>query len=477
MSPADRFTAAVRWVVHLFPALLASVGLVDARRGEETADLALPRVVTGLARQSQRTVDLIMVGMAVGPAGIAGIALVSPFWGITGGVGSGITNGAVGIISQRYGAEEYERMNVAIKQTLWFTLLATVPMAVVYVAFAESLVGLFGVDPVTTGYGVTYLQVVAGAVVITCLNKVATRTLISAGDAWIEMVVRVGGAAVNVALNAVFIFGLDMGVFGAALGTVVAKVLVMGTFGVGFLAGRLPVIGPFPTRLSPSVEFDSALFRQLVAVSTPLIVRQLAQRIARFPLLMIVANFGTAIVAAYGISRRIYFLLRTPNWGLSLAASSLVGQRLGADDEQEAEAYGWDILRFATVVYLLGAVVAFAFARTLASLFTNDPATVAATVPFVQVIAFGTILMGVDGVTTGVLRAGGDTRWPMYGRFFGLYLFTLPVAYLAVVTQLGVVALYAALLSEALVPALVTFYRFTTGRWMEISRSYRPSSG
>lgn len=477
MSRFDRLIDAVRSLVHLFPALLARIGLVEARRGEETADLALPRVVTGLARQSQRTVDLIMIGIAVGPAGIAGIALASPFWGIAGGIGSGITNGAIGLISQRYGAEEYERMNLAIKQTLLFTLVLTAPVGLAFVVFAEPLIGLFGVSPATTRHGVTYLRIVSTAIVITCLNKVATRTLISAGDTWIEMVVRVGGSLVNIALNAVFVFGLGMGVFGAALGTVVAKGLVLGIFSVGFLLGRFPGIGAFPTRLSPRPEFDAELFRQLVEVSTPLIVRQLAQRFARFPLMMAVATFGTVVVAAYGISRRIYFLLRTPNWGLSLAASSLVGQHLGADDEHEAEAYGWDILRFATVVYLVGAVFSFVFARALASLFTSDPATIAATVPFVRVIAVGTILMGIEGVATGILRAGGDTRWPMYGRFFGLYLFTLPVASLAVVTPLGLLALYAALLSEALVPATVSFYRFTTGRWIEISQSYRPSGG
>ncbi|MFB6096105.1 MAG: MATE family efflux transporter [Haloferacaceae archaeon] len=477
MSRLDRFVDAVRSLVHLFPAALARLGLVEAHRGEETTDLALPRIVTGLARQSQRTVDLIMIGAAVGPAGIAGLALAAPFWGIAGGLGSGITNGAVGLISQRYGAEEYGRMNLAIKQTLLLTLLLTLPLGVGFVVFAERLIGLFGVDPASTRYGVTYLRVVSTAVVVTCLNKVATRTLVSAGDAWIEMVVRVTGSLVNIALNVVFIFGLGMGVFGAALGTVLAKAFVLGIFSAGFLRGRFPGIGAFPTRLSPTPEFDAGLFRQLVEVSAPLIVRQLAQRFARFPLLAIVANFGTVVVAAYGISRRIYFLLRTPNWGLSLAASSLVGQRLGADEEREAAAYGWDIIRFAAVVYLLGATAAFVFAHALTRLFTTDPATVAATVPFVRVIAVGTVLMGLDGVATGILRAGGDTRWPMYGRFVGLYLLTLPVAYLAVVTPLGVVALYAALLSEALVPALVSCYRFTTGRWLEISRSYRPSSG
>lgn len=475
MAEAEGFDGPVGSVIKRFVQVLAKFNIVDAKRGEETANLSLPRILTGFARQSQRTADLIMVGLAVGPAGIAGLALAAPFWSVAGGIGSGISNGAVGLISQRYGAEQYEGVDVAIKQTIWVSILVAVPITIGYGVYAKTLIRLVGGGPDTVVYGTTYLQTVSLAITFAYLNKVAIRTLVGTGDSWVELVIRGSAAAVNIVLNAVFIFGLGLGVFGAALGTVVARLFVLLSFSVGFYRGNLPGIGEFPVQLSAYPYVDIKLVRQLVEIALPLIFRRSARRVARFPLITIIASFGTPVIAAYGISRRAYSMMRTPNWGFSLAASSLVGQELGADNEREAERYGWDVARFAVVVYITTALVVLIFTRPIALLFTRDPTVVAHAVPFIRILSVGAVLYGIDGVSTGILRAGGDTRWPMYARFAGLYLFTLPIAYLATVTPLGLFALYIAVLTESLVPAGITLYRVTTGKWKAVSRKYRPS--
>jgi Na+-driven multidrug efflux pump len=177
-------------------------------------------------------------------------------------------------------------------------------------------------------------------------------------------------------------------------------------------------------------------------------------------------------------------LLDTPGWGFSLASSSLVGQVLGTGDEQQAGTYAREILLFGTVVYAIGAVVVLALARQVASLFVSDPGIVPLVTPFVMVAAISVVFRGINAGTTGPLRASGDTRWPLYGQFIGLYAVTLPLAYagavtipfgpLAAVTPLGIEALYVALILETLVPAIVTYYRFGTGSWKVVSRAYRP---
>jgi Na+-driven multidrug efflux pump len=299
------------------------------------------------------------------------------------------------------------------------------------------------------------------------------------------MILRVSGAVINVAINAVLIFGLGLGVVGAAIGTVVANVVVLAFFVAGFVGLRLPIIGSFPVTVNLSAPpVTVSELRDIVTIGAPLVFTNLARRGAQIPMLAVVALFGPNVAAAYVVARRVRDLLDTPGWGFSLASSSLVGQVLGTGDEQHAGTYAREILLFSTVVYALGAVSVLVFARQVASLFVSDPGLVPLVTTFVVVAAISVVFRGINAGTTGPLRASGDTRWPLYGQFLGLYIVTLPLAYagavtvplgsLTTLTPLGLPVLYVALVLETLVPAIVTYYRFDTGSWKLVSRAYRP---
>jgi Na+-driven multidrug efflux pump len=84
---------------------------------------------------------------------------------------------------------------------------------------------------------------------------------------------------------------------------------------------------------------------------------------------------------------------------------------------------------------------------------------------------------GVYGGATGPLRASGDTHWPLYANLAGLYLCTLPVAYLGVAFPVvGITALYAAIFVEKAVPAAIVYHRYRTDTWKVVSRGYRPGA-
>jgi Na+-driven multidrug efflux pump len=105
-----------------------------------------------------------------------------------------------------------------------------------------------------------------------------------------------------------------------------------------------------------------------------------------------------------------------------------------------------------------------------------DGTAVGPTATFVAVAAVSAVALGVDGSVTGTLRGAGDTRVPFVATLAGLYLVTVPVAYLGVYTPLGSVALLAALVAETAVPMVVNALRFRTGTWKVVSRAYRPAS-
>ena len=463
----------VRTAVLLVGLALARFGLIDRQGAERTTDLSWPRIVTGLARMSKSAADVAMVGLALGPAAIAGVGFATPYWGLAFTLGGGIAGGTISMVSRYYGGDDPEALELTVKTSALAALGVVVPVAALCGLAPRSLVGLLGSGR-ALDYGARYLSVVALGMPFAALNLIASRTLVGADDAWTPMVLRSGGALVNVVVNAVLLFGVGTGVAGAAAGTVVGNTVVTGAFVVGLTRGRLPGIGAFPVGVPTTGPFlDRGLLSELASVGAPLLLRNLARRGADFPKLAIVGLFGPNVVAAFVVALRVRDLLDTPNWGFSLASSTLVGQALGRGDEPAAEAWGRDVLRFTVTVYVLLAAVVLVFAGQVARLFVDDPNTVPLVTAFVVATCVSVVFRGVDGGSIGPLRASGDTRWPLYAQLAGMYLFAVPIAYLGAVTPLGVWGLYVALVAESLVPAAITYYRFDSGTWMAISRAYR----
>jgi len=459
-------------------ALLDRTGVIAPERLSATVGLAWPRVVTGFAIMSKQTVDLAFVGWAVGSRAVAGLAFAYAFWHLAKFLGIGLVGGTVGLVSQSYGGDEPERASILVKQSVWLAVALATPVVAAYVLLAGPLVGLLSSDPASTRAGATYLALVAPALVFEFLNLVCSRTYAGVGDTVSPMVVRAGGALVNVVVSGALVFGVGLGVTGVALGTLVSTGLSLLVFSWG-MTGRsygppVPAPSPVPLR-ARGPQFDGELAGQLLRISAPIMARRVLEGVVAFPLLWIAGTFGPVVVAAFEIGRRIRAVITSFSWGFSIASSSLVGQALGAGDEAEATAYGSAIIRLSLVVYLAVGAVVVAVPEPIARLFVAGPAEVAQAAVFIQVAAVSAVAFGLDGSTTGALRGAGDTRWPFLASVVGRYAFALPAAALGLVTPLGVAGLYLAFVLEVAVPGLANYWRFRTGRWRAISRAYRPA--
>jgi putative MATE family efflux protein len=458
---------------------LARLGLVSEARVRRATELAWPRVVTGLARMSKNAVDVAMVGVAVGSPAIAGVGIAGPFWGVAFAVGGGVAGGTIALVSQRYGADARRGLGLAVRSSALLVVVATVPITAAFARFSPALVGLLSSDPAVIGLGGEYLGIVALGVPFAGLNLVGSRTLVGADDAYTAMLLRGGGAVLNVGLNAVLIFELGMGVTGAAIGTVFSNVCVTAAFAFGLAVGRVPGAGAFPVTVDPLGPYlDRGTVADLVTIGLPVAGRNLVWTVAEFPMFAILDIFGQDVVSAFVIARRVWGLLNTPGWGFGLAASSLVGQELGTGEEAAAAAYGRDIVRFSVTVYAVLAAIVFVFADPVVTLFVDDPA--APSVPLagelVRVACIAVVLRGVAGGAAGALDAAGDTRWPFLSQTLGVFGASIPLVYLGATTTLGIYGLYLAFFAETAVPAVLNYYRFRTGIWKRVSRGYRPEA-
>ncbi|NIB98279.1 MATE family efflux transporter [Halobacterium sp. R2-5] len=469
--------------VAAFPALLARLGLVDRRKGEEAFDLALPAMVTGGLRTVLRTTDFLMVSIAAGEVAVAALEFGFQYYFIPFGLALALTSGTISVVSRLKGAEEDAEADFAIKQSLWISLLLAVPITVGTWQYADVLVGWLASDPEAAALGADYLRVVMLSVVFRFWSMIAARALAGAGDTRTPMYVRLVTLPTNIALNALLIFGLfgfpELSVVGAAWGTAIANTLAGAVFFAILLSGRWSV-----TLRVRGKQWDWGVAREIVRVALPLAGTRLSRTFGRFPFLFVLGVLGTPVVAAYAIGRRVMLLALMPAWGYSTASSTLVGQRLGAGDPDEAADYGWQTLRIALVTQLLIGAGLFAAARPVALAF--GASNIDLTVTFIRVFGLSVAGFSVSRTLRGGLRGAGDTRWPFYGAISGTYLVRLPLAFAALPAGfavgpfalgpvaipavspglgLGLTAIFAAILGDMYVRAAVNLVRFKSGAW------------
>lgn len=451
---------------------LERTGVIERERLRRTTALASPRIVTGFAIMSKHTVDVALVGWTVGATAVAGLAFAFAYWGVAKSVGIGLAGGTVSLVSRSYGGEDTKGASVAVAQSLLVAVALSAPFVVAYAVFATDLIGVFGSEPDVVRKGATYLTIVAPGLLFEYLNLIGSRTYAGVGDTVTPMVVRAGGAVLNILLSAVLVFGLGTGVVGVAIGTVVSVAAVTVVLGWGTLGRRYGFRGlspsPVPLRLDGrTFSLDVSVTRELLGVSVPLMARKVSEMAVVFPLLWVASSFGPVVVAGFEVGRRVRGLLSSFNWGLSTASSALVGQELGSGDIREATEYGASVIRLSAVVYLSASVVVVLSAPLIAHLFVSAPDEVAQATAFIRVAAVSALALGVNGATTGALLGAGDTRWPFVASLVGQYAVAVPVAAVGLVTPLGVGGLYVAFVVGMAFPAAANIWRFCRGDWAE----------
>lgn len=474
-----------------FPAVLSRFGIVDRAMGEEALDLAAPAMVTGAFRILIRMSDFVFVGLALGNAGIAALELGFQYYFVPVSLSLALTSGTISVVSRYTGAGQHDRADIAVKQSLWLSLLISFPFMVVSWLYAPQLIGLLSDNPRTIALGAAYLQIVMLGIVPTFWSMIASRALAGTGDTRTPMYARLVSLPLDIGLSVVLIFGFgpvpQLGLVGAAIGTLTANVLSALIFFALLVSGRRSIQLRFS---GPMIDWT--VLREIVRVALPLTGTRLSRTLSRFPFLFILAVLGTETVAAYAIGRRVILLAMMPAWGYSTAASTLVGQHLGRGEDDRAAAYGWETTRIALATQLLVAAILVIAARPISLVFGTE--SVSLTVAFIRVFGLGVAGFSISRTMRGGLRGAGDTRWPLYGTLIGSYLLKLPIAVLALPISyrfvfeplslgpvalgpitlspglgLGYAAIFAAILADIYVKAVVNATRFYTGAWKEVA--------
>jgi putative MATE family efflux protein len=302
------------------------------------------------------------------------------------------------------------------------------------------------------------------------VNMVLGAALRASGDTktplWIGAITNI----INVILVYLLVFGLygfpEMGVAGAALAN-----------GLSFTCSAIILLALwYGKKIRVSVGGKGSLTRvrlkQLFQIGYPAGLEQLVFQCGFIGFLLIIASYGTAPYAAYGIGVQILSLSMVVGFGFSVAGATLVGQYLGAQQPDMAERQGWRATWLAIASMMAMSFVVMGFAGDIASYLIDDEQVVHYAVIFIYILGIAQPLMGIEFTLSGCLRGAGDTRYPLLTTMVGLVGVRVGLAALFTYLGFSVDWIFGALIGDYIIKALMLTHRFRSGRWKNKMKRY-----
>jgi putative MATE family efflux protein len=432
----------------------------------EVVSLAFPITLSLLSQTLMAAVNIALLGhfstVAQGAAGL-GEALLWPFFLACkcGGVGVNI------LVAQCLGAQRRLDCGTITWQGLYISVVAWVPMVLVGL-WAPALVWLTAPSPELIEPTALYLRIHLLGGLPGLLNFTLISFFRGTGDTRTPLVVTLGLELLNILLAVGLIFGVAglprLGIAGSALATVLATAV-----GTGIYLGLFLRRGRRAGLLDRSwLAFDRQACWRLVRVSWPVGVQGAVEMGAWTLFTTFVARLGTVEAAAHTVAVQVLAVSYLAGQGVSIAATTLVGQYLGAQNLPAARRSMVSCLVI-TVLFMGSLGVGFFVWRfPLVGLLTHDPAVVHLGAQILIFVALLQVFDAIGLIAIGVLRGAGDTRWPMLvGLLLNWGLF-VPGAVLAIFFwQGGIIGGWSAALCHVIVLGVVMMWRVLRGGWQQ----------
>ena len=430
--------------------------------------IALPALIEMVLISLISAADTIMVG-GLGPYAIASVGLTGQPMMILLAFFFALNIGVTAIVARRKGEENQKDANVCLRQALMISGALSLVATAVAILLAEPMLMLAGAKADTLPYATHYFQIVNSGLIFRALSMTISAAQRGIGNTRVSLQINLTANIVNVCLNFLLIegrFGFPaLGVEGAAIATLIGNT-------VGFSLGLISILqqgGFLHISIKDSWEPHKEAIRAIVKIGGAAMLEQLALRIGFFLYARIVAELGTNEFATHQICMQALNLSFSMADGLGVAATSLVGQYLGAKRPDLSLVYGKVGQRLALLASVL-LFMLFIFGRTfIVDLFTDDPYILQKGAAIMVIAAFIMPLQTSTAVSSGSLRGAGDTRYVAVTMLVSVGILRPLVSFiLAFSLGLGLAGAWYAIIVDMSIRLFLLFRRFSSGKWFSI---------
>jgi len=294
--------------------------------------LSWPAMIAMVFQSITGITDIYFLGKIGNPNAQAAIGIFAVLSGYLGAFNTIVGNGSISIISQHYGACNFDKANEATTQTILLKLIGTFFIVIPCIIFLKPLLLLFGAQGEALSLGVKYGIIIL--IILPLMNAGYTfnTALRAAGDAVTPMYLMLSSLIVNLILNIVFINTLSLGIIGVALATAISQIFLFISGLWVYSSGKKLIKINLKSLLKPELSYMKKIFK----IGLPSGFQAILASIANSIIIKIIASFGMNVVASYTVATRTASLAMMPISGLAFATSVIVGQNIGARKNERA---------------------------------------------------------------------------------------------------------------------------------------------
>jgi len=432
--------------------------------------LAWPAVLSQALATAVGIADLAMVGR-LGTEAVAAAGYTQQYFQLAQGALFGLSAACVALMSRALGAGEPARARQAFLASLGVGSAISGAIALLTLAFPRALLELLGAQPAIVAEAIPYFRFTLGSSLFFAVALTIESGYRAARNTALPLAIATGVTLVKLLLNLLLIFGsfgfpkLDL--MGAGIATFAAQIFGLALFiPMARRRGRPESSVLRVTRAD--VPGARALLRETAIVAWPAAGERVLVNSALFIYFRALSSYGPAAIAAYVIGVRLLAFSWLIPTGISIAASTLVGQALGARDRRLAARAGWRAARL-SLLFAVPLFAVFALLRIpLAESFTQDRAVVGPLEPFMLLLGIAQPFLSLHFTLSGALRGAGDTKTPLWSAVFGNWIFRVPLAVLVVYYfHADVVWVWGTVVFDHVARAIWLTWSFYRERWAE----------
>jgi putative MATE family efflux protein len=429
--------------------------------------LAIPVAFQQLISAGLNMIDVLMVGQ-LGETSVAALGLANQIFFLLILFLFGLTSGMSIFSAQFWGKGDLEQIHhvLGICLTIAISVAALFSMAAIFMP--EKLMGFYTEDVAVIELGSEYLRIVGLSYVFTAITVSYISVLRSITQVTLTVVVAVLALALKTILAYLFIFGIAglpaLGVRGAALGTCIGWIFQ------AILLVTLVYVQKTPLAANPLsfFRFDRPFLFKVLKTSLPAAANEILWSFGITTYNAVYARIGTDAIAAININATIEELMFVLFIGLGNACAVMVGNKIGAGGKDVAFEYGRRFAILGVAVALLAGVIVFSVREIVISLYQISPSAAQNLRNLMLVYSLSAWLRVFNFMLfIGAMRAGGDTRFAMFTELFSIWMIGVPSALLGgFVFHLPVYGVYAMVLLEEAIKAIIITRRFLSRKWI-----------
>ena len=433
----------------------------------QLASLLLPLIAEQALNVTIGMADTLMVS-SVGEAAVSGVSLVDSFNTLMIQILSALATGGAVVASQYIGHRDHKQAKASAAQIL-FVMVSLGTTVAVLVAFGRHalLRGIFGsIDADVMRYAETYFLLSALSYPFIGVYNAGAALFRAQGNSKISMLSSLVMNIVNIGGNALLIYGFGMGVMGAALASLVSRMIAC--FAVIWLLER-PGCALRVDRLA-DMKPDGALIGRILKVGIPAGIENGMFQIGKLSVSSLTSTLGTAAIAANAVVNSLNTILNIPANAVGMAALTVIGQCLGAGEKEQARAYAKQMLFLAYCgCWIMNLAAFFGLNRVVVSWFNLSPEAFNMALQVLIVFNLVSLLIWPSSFTLpNILRAAGDAPFTMTVSVFSMWTFRVGSCYLMVLAfHGGLMSIWIGMYLDWAFRSLCFAIRFLRGKWLD----------